>query len=249
MPAQRRAKLLLAVALLAVVIFFYYSGEAGNIQSQDFYKSTVQAMEARKGTKNPTGENGGSSPQPVQPDRKPAEGEIVKPNPQNIEGDANSDKVEMEEIPIAGRIKMEVPKIKGDSSQESKQEQTAEMDDYSEAKTELNSILKRSPSTFTSTRLDVVDKLAKAKAILLNGYSIVPAPYVVELDQHPLGRDLQGVLGQSTGRRTVPNILVNGKSIGGGDDIAGMDEKGELTSTLKKMGGKWIVDVHQNSNA
>lgn len=77
----------------------------------------------------------------------------------------------------------------------------------------------------------------------------MPAPYVVELDQHPLGRDLQGVLGQSTGRRTVPNILVNGKSIGGGDDIAGMDEKGELASTLKKMGGKWIVDVHQNSNA
>lgn len=77
----------------------------------------------------------------------------------------------------------------------------------------------------------------------------MPAPYVVELDHHPLGRDLQSVLGQSTGRRTVPNILVNGKSIGGGDDIAGLDRAGELTSTLKNMGGKWIVDVQQNHNA
>ena len=114
-------------------------------------------MEARKGAKSPTDENGGSSTRPVQPDRKPAEGEIVKPNPQNIEEETNSDKVEMEEIPIAGRIKMEVPKVKSDPSQESNQEQTAEMEDYSEVKTELNSILKRSPSMFFSTWLDVID--------------------------------------------------------------------------------------------
>lgn len=107
-------------------------------------------MEARKGAKNPTGENGRLSPQPVQHERKPAEAEIVKPIPQNIE-EPKKDDVEMEEIPIAGRTKMKIPKIKTDPSQESKQEQTGETEEYSEAKAELNSILKRSPSMFFST--------------------------------------------------------------------------------------------------
>lgn len=77
----------------------------------------------------------------------------------------------------------------------------------------------------------------------------MPAPYVVELDQHPLGRELQAVLGDSTGRRTVPNILVNAKSIGGGDDIASQDESGQLAGKLKTMGGKWIVDVQLSQEA
>lgn len=82
--------------------------------------------------------------------------------------------------------------------------------------------------------------------ILLEHYSIEPKPFVVELDQHPLGPYLQALLAQSTGRRTVPNVLVSGKSIGGGDDIAALDQSDELASTLRQMGGKWIVDVsHQ----
>jgi glutaredoxin len=83
----------------------------------------------------------------------------------------------------------------------------------------------------------------KAKLILLEHYSIEPKPLVVELDQHPLGPYLQALLAQSTGRRTVPNVLVSGKSIGGGDDIAALDQRDELASTLRQMGGKWIVDV------
>lgn len=87
---------------------------------------------------------------------------------------------------------------------------------------------------------------AKAKSILLDKYSIVPAPYVVELDRHPIGPKLQALLGQNTGRRTVPNVLVNGKSIGGGDDMAALDEKGELVSKLKTLGGSWLAEVNVN---
>ena len=83
----------------------------------------------------------------------------------------------------------------------------------------------------------------KAKSILLDGYTISPQPFVVELDQHPIGRELQSLLAQSTGRATVPNILVNGKSIGGGDDIAALDQSDALATTLQQYGGKWIVDV------
>lgn len=71
---------------------------------------------------------------------------------------------------------------------------------------------------------------------------------MVELDQHPLGPQLQALLGENTGRRTVPNVLVSGRSIGGGDDVAALDEKDELASTLKSYGGKWLQGVsHKES--
>lgn len=83
----------------------------------------------------------------------------------------------------------------------------------------------------------------KAKSILLEKYSIVPSPYVVELDKHPLGTGLQSALEQSTGRRTVPNVLINGKSIGGGDDVEALDMSGELVDKVKTMGGKRIMEA------
>lgn len=83
----------------------------------------------------------------------------------------------------------------------------------------------------------------KAKSILLEKYIIVPAPFVVELDNHPLGSQLQKHLEKSTGRRTVPNVLINGKSIGGGDDVEALDVKGELVDKVKGMGGKRIMEA------
>jgi hypothetical protein len=61
---------------------------------------------------------------------------------------------------------------------------------------------------------------------------------VVELDIHPLGKQLQAYLGPLTGRKTVPNILIQAKSIGGGDDIARLDETNKLIETVLRMGGK-----------
>lgn len=46
-----------------------------------------------------------------------------------------------------------------------------------------------------------------------------------------------------TGRRTVPNILVTGKSIGGGDDIEELDVQDTLVEKLKNMGGKRMSEV------
>jgi glutaredoxin len=83
----------------------------------------------------------------------------------------------------------------------------------------------------------------KAKIILRSKYTINPAPYVVELDQHPLGLRLQDALEKSTGRRTVPNVLINGKSIGGGDEVEALDVGGDLIAKVKSMGGKRIVEA------
>lgn len=83
----------------------------------------------------------------------------------------------------------------------------------------------------------------KAKRILLEKYSIVPAPYVVELDTHPLGPGLQTALAKSTGRGTVPNVLISGRSIGGGDDIEALDAGGGLVEKVKGMAGKRIMEA------
>ncbi|KUI62921.1 Monothiol glutaredoxin-7 [Cytospora mali] len=87
----------------------------------------------------------------------------------------------------------------------------------------------------------------RAKGLLLEKYSINPEPYVVELDTHPLGKQIQDKLAKMTGRKTVPNIMINGKSIGGSDDIAQMDNNRELVEkirTLGSVGGK-TVDVKE----
>ncbi len=83
----------------------------------------------------------------------------------------------------------------------------------------------------------------RAKGILLEKYTIDPVPFVVELDQHPLGAKLQAKLAELTGRRTVPNVLVNGVSIGGGDDVAELDTTKKLAEKIKELAGKKIVEI------
>lgn len=81
---------------------------------------------------------------------------------------------------------------------------------------------------------------------MLDKYQIEPAPYVVELDQHPLGRKIQNKLGERTGRTTVPNIMVFGVSIGGGDEIAELDKTKKLSQKLKELVGRRI-EISQRS--
>lgn len=96
-----------------------------------------------------------------------------------------------------------------------------------------------------STVMD--DKLTHTQHILLDLYNISPPPYVVELDEHPLGSELQSALEKTTGRRTVPNVLINGRSIGGGDDVQELHDDDELIRTITSYGGKRIVNMEKVS--
>lgn len=115
----------------------------------------------------------------------------------------------------------------------------AETSEEKEAKEELGAILRKSPVIIFSKSYCPYSK--RAKGILLEKYSIQPAPYVVELDQHPLGPLIQQKVGEMTGRKTVPNILVNGKSIGGGDEITQLDSTSKLITTIKFYGDKRVA--------
>ncbi|AEO65377.1 uncharacterized protein THITE_2112307 [Thermothielavioides terrestris NRRL 8126] len=107
-----------------------------------------------------------------------------------------------------------------------------------EVEVQLNDILKKAPVIIFSKSYCPYSK--RAKGILLEKYVIEPTPYVVELDLHPLGPKIQARLGEMTGRKTVPNIMVYGKSIGGGDDIAALDREKALADKITSLGGSRV---------
>lgn len=43
----------------------------------------------------------------------------------------------------------------------------------------------------------------------------------------------------------MPNILINGKSIGGGDDIEALHNSGKIVETVLSMGGKRIMTAEK----
>ncbi|RID73759.1 hypothetical protein BRARA_B00887 [Brassica rapa] len=57
-------------------------------------------------------------------------------------------------------------------------------------------------------------------------------PHVVELDEREDGWNVQSALGEIVGRRTVPQVFINGKHIGGSDDTVEAHKSGELAKLL-----------------
>ncbi|XP_065858769.1 glutaredoxin-C3 [Euphorbia lathyris] len=57
-------------------------------------------------------------------------------------------------------------------------------------------------------------------------------PYVVELDLRDDGSQIQYVLLELVGRRTVPQVFLNGKHIGGCDDLKAAVQSGQLQKLL-----------------
>ncbi|CAA0833189.1 Glutaredoxin-C4 [Striga hermonthica] len=57
-------------------------------------------------------------------------------------------------------------------------------------------------------------------------------PYVVELDERDDGGSIQDALSEIVGRRTVPQVFINGKHLGGSDDTVEAYESGKLAELL-----------------
>ncbi|GMI18772.1 hypothetical protein TrLO_g14393 [Triparma laevis f. longispina] len=57
--------------------------------------------------------------------------------------------------------------------------------------------------------------------------------FIVELDQIDGGADIQNELLSQTGQRTVPNVFVKGKHLGGNDDTMRAAANGKLSEMLK----------------
>lgn len=72
------------------------------------------------------------------------------------------------------------------------------------------------------------------KALLNEKLGSADKYYLMELDQVEDGAALQDALEEMTGQRSVPNIFIDKKHIGGNSDLQG--KKGELDGLLKSAG-------------
>ncbi|GKV41678.1 hypothetical protein SLEP1_g49178 [Rubroshorea leprosula] len=57
-------------------------------------------------------------------------------------------------------------------------------------------------------------------------------PHVVELDQREDGSSIQDAISEIVGRRTVPQVFINRKHLGGSDDTVEAYQSGELAKLL-----------------
>lgn len=78
------------------------------------------------------------------------------------------------------------------------------------------------------------------KNLLLVEYQITPKPFIVELDKHPHGVELQAYIGEVTGRKTVPNVHVMGRPRGGGDEFRKLHKDNNLVISMEVWGNKKI---------
>ena len=75
------------------------------------------------------------------------------------------------------------------------------------------------------------------EALSLEGVSVDKTPkaiLVVDLTHHEHGSIIQDRLQELTGRRTVPNVFIGGKNIGGGDETVELHQSGGLTPLLRE---------------
>ncbi|KAL4634080.1 hypothetical protein ACB092_04G171500 [Castanea dentata] len=59
---------------------------------------------------------------------------------------------------------------------------------------------------------------------------------IIELDEERDGSDIQSALAEWTGQRTVPNVFIGGKHIGGCDTIIEKYQAGQLVPLLTEAG-------------
>jgi len=75
----------------------------------------------------------------------------------------------------------------------------------------------------------------RAKHILAQ-YPIIPHPYVVEVDIRDDAEDVKMALFKFTYQATFPNIFVNGRSLGGSEELVILSTTGKLEELLIEAG-------------
>ncbi|KAI1505267.1 thioredoxin-like protein [Biscogniauxia marginata] len=264
MPSPRRLRLLIVVALAFVVTTLFFTSQMRSKAPRDtrtmegFFGKTMNGLERQHGqgqvVMSGTGAPAGSNPKDHDGDG------IVNEEDEKLSREM-ADRLRAAEqkakdlanakAPLKPDTPSEVVGVgssaggqgkKGKSKgavKETVEGEEEETEEEHEIEVTLNKIFKKSPVIIFSKSYCPYSK--RAKGVLLEKYTIDPTPYVVELDEHPLGKQLQAKLGEMTGRKTVPNIMINGKSVGGSDEIAELDSRKTLIDKFKAMGGKRLA--------
>ncbi|KAH8724929.1 thioredoxin-like protein [Phaeosphaeriaceae sp. PMI808] len=244
MPSQRRMRLFGVLVLVTIVVLVYMSRAAHQTQTSDFYTKTQQALQEREhaeAAKQRDAESVQLRLKAAEEQAKRAAADKYTSIKDAVEGPGKKG--------VAGRVEIDsqddkkVPGVAaqgGRTREQAAMQKDETMEDH-EVEEEMNAILRKSAVIIFSKTY--CPHSMKAKHILLEKYRIVPEPYVVELDINPLGQKLQALLAHMTGRRTVPNVLLIGKSIGGGDEMEEFDQTDTLAKKFKEIGGSRITEV------
>ncbi|KAJ4385362.1 hypothetical protein N0V85_008095 [Neurospora sp. IMI 360204] len=254
MPSQRRMRAFLYIALAGFITLLFFTSHARHAQEpdprsiQDFYHKTKSAMEGTRiggGSRRGQAVAGTEKIEIDEDDAIVAKAmqERLRKAEQMAKNNANAKAPNKPDAPedivgVGSSAHGQNHLDKGESS---------ETEEHHAVLEELRSILKKSPIIIFSKSYCPYSK--KAKSLLLGNYQIDPAPYVVELDQHSLGPGIQAELGERTGRKTVPNILVGGISIGGSDDIAKLDQEETLIEKIMSLAGKRLTVTKHSKSA
>ncbi|KAI1658359.1 glutaredoxin [Daldinia decipiens] len=261
MPSARRVRLLMMVVLAAVITTLFFTSQMrsaiphDNRTVHDFFGKTMNGLGPQKGSGQVVMSGKGTTVDSTVKD-KDGDGSVDEDDEQLAKemadrlraAEQKAKDLANAKAPLKPDAPSEVVGIgssaggqkKGASQGNSKEtdEESKESGEDREVEATLNNLLKKSSVVIFSKTFCPYSK--RAKGVLLEKYSIDPAPYVVELDEHPLGKQLQAKLGIKTGRKTVPNIMINGKSVGGSDEIAELDSRKTLIDKFKSMGGKQL---------
>ncbi|KAK5579492.1 hypothetical protein RB653_009175 [Dictyostelium firmibasis] len=98
--------------------------------------------------------------------------------------------------------------------------------------------------------MDKVQRLIKAHKLIIFSKTSCPycvsvkelfkklkvVPFVVELDKESDGPELQAAAGEISGVRTVPQVFINEKFIGGCDATTKLNSQGKLVPLLQEAG-------------
>ncbi|KAK9365007.1 thioredoxin-like protein [Lipomyces kononenkoae] len=101
---------------------------------------------------------------------------------------------------------------------------------------EIRSLLIESPVVIFSKTYCPHSRFVKS--LLSDQYKMVPPPIIKELDIDVHEHEIQDALLDISGRRTVPNVFVGGKSLGGGDEMRLLHSQDQLMDVFKKNAGR-----------
>jgi len=142
-------------------------------------------------------------------------------------------------------IRFSTPLERGDTKSSDINRLTRHTDDWSEDLHDAN------PEDCDLTNVECIEAVVKRhpvvvfskpwcphcrRAIEALGLDGVTKPHIVDLSQLAEAQMIQSTLEETTGRRTVPNVFVGGKSIGGGDETTYMQRSGKLKPLLEAAG-------------
>lgn len=160
---------------------------------------------------------------------------LIKANEEKLKQDMK--KAKDDEAAVSAALAQSKQKEGGASAGDYHKQTDTKADEFDPAQ-EFQNIMRLSPVVIFSKTYCGYSKALKN--LFKAEYEIVPTPTIVELDKHENGRALQDYLGEKSGRKTVPNLFINGISRGGSDEMKKLHSEGQLLSSLSSWGEKNI---------